>query len=117
MKLLIDECLSPELAQLARSRGHGESSHVVWLNKGGWKDWSLKSFILEGDWTFVTTNAIDFRGPASEPGSRWQYAEVAIHADLPHWVGRPESRRSMRSLRDCPQVLEVTLDEDGAIQC
>lgn len=82
MKLLIDECLSPELAKLAQSRGHGESSHVVWLGKGGWKDWSLRTVILEGDWTFVTRNSIDFRGPASAPGSRGQYAEVAIHAGL-----------------------------------
>jgi hypothetical protein len=41
--------------------------------KGGWKDWSLKTVILEGDWTFVTKNSIDFRGPAS----RGQYAGVA----------------------------------------
>ena len=54
MKLLIDECLSPELAQVAHRRGHGESSHVVWLDKGGWQDWSLKPVILDGDWTFVT---------------------------------------------------------------
>jgi hypothetical protein len=54
MKLLIDECLSPDLAKLAQSRGYGESSHVVWLGKGGWKDWSLKTVILEGDWTFAT---------------------------------------------------------------
>jgi hypothetical protein len=27
-KLLIDECLSPELALLARERGHPEASHV-----------------------------------------------------------------------------------------
>jgi len=72
MKLLIDECLSPELAKLAQSRGHGESSHIVWLKKGGWKDWSLASFIIDEDWTFVTRNSIDFRGPASRPGSKGQ---------------------------------------------
>jgi hypothetical protein len=82
MRLLIDECLSPELAKLAQSRGHDGSSHVVWLKKGGWKDWSLKTFILGGDWTFVTKNSIDFRGPASRPGSKGQYADVAIHAGL-----------------------------------
>ncbi len=69
MKLLIDECLSPELAKLAQIRGHGESSHVVWLKKSGWKDWQLKSVILDGDWTFVTNNVTDFRGPESEPGA------------------------------------------------
>lgn len=82
MKFLIDECLSPELAKLAQNRGHGESSHIVWLNKSGWKDWSLVPFIIDGDWTFVTRNSIDFRGPASKRGSRGQYADVAIHAGL-----------------------------------
>ena len=39
-------------------------------------------FILDGDWTFVTSNAVDFRGPADRPGSRGQYADVVIHAGL-----------------------------------
>jgi predicted nuclease of predicted toxin-antitoxin system len=82
MKLLIDECLSPELAKLAHGRGHGASSHVVWLKKNEWEDWSLASFIVDGDWTFVTKNAIDFRGPAAKPGSKGQYSNVAIHAGL-----------------------------------
>ena len=53
-KFLIDECLSPDLAALARERGFFESSHVTWLGKAGWKDWELKQFILEQDWTFAT---------------------------------------------------------------
>jgi len=67
MKLLIDECLTPELATLARTKGYGLASHVVWMKLGGWKDWELKPVILENDWTFVTWNSVDFRGPAS-PG-------------------------------------------------
>ncbi|MER8605883.1 DUF5615 family PIN-like protein [Mesorhizobium sp. M1233] len=38
MKFLIDECLSPELAKLARERGFPESSHVRWLGLVGAKD-------------------------------------------------------------------------------
>src|SRR5689334_14788300 len=82
MKLLVDECLSPELTKLAHEMGHGESSHVVLLNKSGWKGWQLKSVILDGDWTFVTKNAVDFRGPDAKPGSKGQYADVQIHAEL-----------------------------------
>jgi hypothetical protein len=82
MKFLVDECLSPELVKLAHDRGHGESSHVVWRNLQGKKDWELKPFILDGDWTFVTRNSVDFRGPLSRPGSRGQYAGVVIHAGL-----------------------------------
>jgi hypothetical protein len=81
-KFLIDECLSPTLALLARERGYVESSHVTWLGKGGWKDWELKKVILGEDWTFVTRNSLDFRGPRSSPGSLGQYADVHLHAGL-----------------------------------
>jgi len=82
MKFLVDECLSTELTSLAKSRGHHEASHVVWLGKAGWKDWELKQVILKEDWVFVTKNSIDFRGPASSPGSKGQYADLALHAGL-----------------------------------
>ena len=82
MKLLIDECLSPELTKLAHAAGYGESSHVVWMGLAGRKDWELKTVILDGDWTFVTKNSVDFRGSPSRPGLKGQYAEVAIHAGL-----------------------------------
>lgn len=81
-KFLIDECLSPALALLARERGFIESSHVTWLGKGGWKDWELKVFILENDWTFVTRNSVDFRGPVASPGLQGEYAGVLLHAGL-----------------------------------
>jgi len=35
-KLLIDECLSAELASMARERGHHEASHVAWIGQAGW---------------------------------------------------------------------------------
>lgn len=82
MKFLIDECLSPELVKLALAYGHVASSHVVWLGLGGQKDWELKREILANDWTFVTLNAIDFRGPKAKPGSKGQYAGVDLHAGL-----------------------------------
>ena len=82
LKFLIDECLSPDLAQLARDRGYHDSFHVTWLGKAGWKDWQLRDLIIEQDWTFVTRNSVDFRGPANQPGSEGQYANVPIHAGL-----------------------------------
>ena len=77
MKLLIDECLSPELVHMARERGHGESSR-----RQGIKDWDLLKIVLEGDWTLVTCNAYDFRGPEAAPGTRGQYQRAEIHAGL-----------------------------------
>jgi hypothetical protein len=82
VKFLIDECLSLDLVGVACDRGFVESSHVVWMGKSGWKDWELKPFILAGDWTFVTRNSVDFRGPADDPGSGGEFANVALHAGL-----------------------------------
>jgi hypothetical protein len=77
VRFLIDECLTPELALIAQARGHEESTHVVWRGLAGRTDWGLKPFILDGDWTFVTRNSVDFRGPAARVGTRGQYADVA----------------------------------------
>jgi hypothetical protein len=82
MKLLIDECLSEELAKLARDRGRSESAHVRWIGKAGAKDWELMEVILSGDWTFVTKNSIDFRGPSDAPGSKGEYRKTELHAGL-----------------------------------
>ena len=81
MRLLVDECLSPELAGMARADGY-EASHVVWLGLGGRTDRDLMPTIVDGDWTFVTKNSVDFRGPAKNPGSRGLHAQAAIHAGL-----------------------------------
>ena len=81
-KLLIDECLSAELALMARERGHHEASHVVWIGKSGWKDWELKDFLLQEDWVLVTWNCKDFSGPKDAPGSKGVLADVQLHAGL-----------------------------------
>jgi len=126
MKLLVDECLSPELTKLAHARGHGESSHVVWLGRAGLKDWELKPLILQDDWTFVTKNSVDFRGSASKPGSKGQYADVALHAGLICLNGPPGMdldmqlelfEQALQELEADPdlinQVLEITCEEDS----
>jgi predicted nuclease of predicted toxin-antitoxin system len=82
MKFLVDECLSPKLAILARERGYPESSHVVWLGQAGIQDWNLVAFAVDGDWTLVTKNSNDFRGPADAPGSGGYYGNVPIHPGL-----------------------------------
>lgn len=48
MKFLIDECLSPELAKMARRNGYGETSHVVWMKLGGLKTGSSNRSLLRG---------------------------------------------------------------------
>lgn len=111
MKFLIDECLSPELVKLAHDRGYGESTHVVWRKLNGKKDWELKPFILDGDWTFVTRNSVDFRGPSSRPGSRGQYGDVEIHAGLVCFNGPDGMDLDMQI-----EMFEHALDElDGDV--
>ena len=80
-KILIDENLSPSLTADAQQKGF-LCSHVNHLGKTGTQDWELKRVILDGDWTFVTNNSNDFRGPVNEPGSSGEYADVRLHAGL-----------------------------------
>ncbi len=127
-KFLIDECLIPDLATLARQRGFVESSHVTWLGKGGSKDWELKAFILDHDWTFVTRNSSDFRGPENTPGSRGQYAGVTLHAGLvcingPDQMGANEEADLFDIVLDTighgdliNEGIEITLSEDGEFE-
>jgi len=128
VKFLIDECLSPELAKRAEAAGHAGSSHVAWLGRSGASDRELKPFILAGDWTFVTRNAIDFRGPAARPGSGGQYADVALHAGLVCLAGPEGMDLDMqldlfdevlselaRASDLVNQVLEISIDTDDQI--
>jgi Domain of unknown function (DUF5615) len=128
VKFLIDECLSPELAKRAEAAGHAGSSHVVWLGRRGARDWELKPLILAGDWTFVTRNAIDFRGLAARPGSGGQYADVALHAGLVCLIGPEgmdldmqldlfdEALSELAHATDLVnQVLEISIDTDDQI--
>ncbi|MER8929472.1 DUF5615 family PIN-like protein [Mesorhizobium sp. M0902] len=62
MKFLIDECLSPELAKLARERGFPESSHVRWLGLAGAKDHMVTRRAVDDGYVLVTHNTTDFRG-------------------------------------------------------
>lgn len=129
MKFLIDECLSVKLANLAHDHGYGESSHIAWLDLSGTKDWVLLPIIVGGDWTFVTRNSIDFRGPASSPGSRGQYTRVDLHAGLVCLNGPDGLTRdlqielfghALRELAAAPdlinQVLEITLEVSGDVR-
>jgi hypothetical protein len=80
-RLLIDECLSPELARLAVQAGHVESTCVRDRGWTGTKDWKLIAYVVEGDYTFVTCNSTDFRGRG--PGSLGgEHAKQPIHAGL-----------------------------------
>jgi hypothetical protein len=111
VKFLIDECLSLDLVAVAQRRGFGESSHVVWMGKAGWKDWQLKPFILESDWILVTRNSVDFRGSADNPADTGQFANVPLHAGLV-CINGPNG---MTAEVQCG-LFEAVLDEIGNAQ-
>ena len=69
LRFLIDENLSPALAEPARARGF-EAMHVNHLGLRTETDWDLLKIITEQDWVLVTNNAIEFRG---------RYGTIELH--------------------------------------
>lgn len=101
MRFLIDECLSPKPTELAREKGYGESSHIVWLGLAGTKETPL------------------------HPGDKGQYARVDLHAGLICLNGPDGMTRDLQfelfeqallELDADPdlvnQVLEITLEDE-----
>ena len=78
-KFLIDECLWPGLVPLARRAGHLESTCVRDRGWQGTKDYELIRHAVAEDFTLVTHNAVDFRGP---DGAGGLHAREPIHAGL-----------------------------------
>lgn len=81
MKLLIDECLSPDLVTVAVSKGHPGKALMWsgWVRPAG-RIGDTNLSLLGGDWTFVTRNSVDFRGHTDRPSSKGQYADVSLDA-------------------------------------
>lgn len=73
MKFLIDECLSPALAAVARERGYPESTHVTWLGMASRKDRTVAQRAVDDGFILVTHNTVDFRP---------LYARAELHAGL-----------------------------------
>lgn len=67
-------------------------------------------FVLAGDWTLVTKNAFDFRGPAGAPGTGGHYQHVALHAGLVCLNAEDMDRSLQLAMFDA--VLDL-LDEEG----
>lgn len=110
MKFLIDECLSQRLTTMARDRGYAESSHVHWLGLGGIQDWTLIRRAVDDDWTLVTKNSYDFRGPAGAPGKPGLHALQPIHAGLVCLNGPPGMNLALQE-----ELFGIALDEIAAL--
>ena len=116
MNFLIDECLHTSLVEVAIERGH-EATHVNYRGLSGVQDWNLMAPIQEGDFTFVTNNAKDFRR---------LYAQQEIHAGLVILIPnvRPAEQRelfdaALDELAEAPGLINEALEVglvDGDIQ-
>lgn len=81
LRLLIDECLSPELVDQAIAAGHVESTCARDRGLLGMKDWDIARYAVEHNFAFVTHNARDFRGHGqAAPGG--VHARLEIHSGL-----------------------------------
>lgn len=116
MKFLIDECLHTSLVAVAQSRGH-ECFHVNWLGLSGETDWDLMPRIVEGNFTFVTNNARDFRK---------LYAKEELHTGpviiVPHVL--PARQRDLFEpvLEELAnedellnEIIEISMEEDALV--
>lgn len=126
-RLFIDECLSPDLVQLAIAAGHVESTCVRDRGRLGLQDWGLLNYILEHNFTLVTRNVEDFRGAGADaPGGF--YAGAEVHAGLICLTAAPELTlnrqcslftHALTALVDLPDLinraLEVHEDQDGRV--
>jgi hypothetical protein len=126
-RLLIDECLSPDLVELAIDAGHVESTCLRDRGLLGTQDWTLIKHVLDTDFTLVTVNAQDFRGRGQDaPGGL--YAHIELHAGLICLnsarsmdldTQRALFAEALEALAELPdlinQVLEVTEDENGEV--
>jgi predicted nuclease of predicted toxin-antitoxin system len=119
VKFLVDECLSPDLVELARARSHGESTHVTWLGLRSRKDWSIVRRAIADGYVLVTNNTTDFTA---------LLRREKIHAGLvclnvaPGLMSLAVQKRLFALALDrlgdrepVNELLEITLDEHKAV--
>lgn len=108
-RFLVDECLSPELVQMAVKAGYVESTCVRDRGLSGTKDWKLIEHVVAGDFTLVTHNSVDFRGggPVKLGG---EHAKQPIHAGLV-CLNSVHTLDLQRQL----DLFQIALDELGAL--
>ena len=109
LRLLIDECLSPELVAMAVAAGHAESTCVRDRGWSGKKDWALMTIVVTGDFTLVTNNSYDFRG-GGQADLGGEHARQAIHAGL---ICLNAPRMSLAKQRE---LFAIALDELSDMQ-
>ena len=120
MKFLIDECLSPSLAAIARERGFPESTHVTWLGLGSRQDWALVRRAIDDGYALVTHNRADFTSLMErEPLHQGLVCLNVAHGLMRLRVQRQLFEYALTTIGDADlagQVLEITLASDRTVR-
>ena len=119
VKFLIDECLSPELVLLAHERGHGESTHVIWLGLRSRKDWAIVRRAVDDGYVLVTNNTTDFTPLLSR--ERLHAGLVCLNV-TPGLMSLNVQKRLFALALDClgdvepiNELLDLTLQKDRSV--
>ena len=113
--ILVDECLSPDLAAYAQSRGY-HATHVVHRGLRRAKDWGLMPTIRQEGFIFVTGNGKDFlklyAGEEIHPGLIF-----VVHGDGPAEVQVELFGRALDEAEKLPDLTNklVEVFEDGRV--
>ena len=119
MKFLIDECLSPTLAAIARNRGFPQSTHVTWLGLRSREDWALVRRAVRDGYVLVTNDTADFMSlVAREPLHPGLICMNVAHGLMRLEVQTRLFEHALTQVADVElagQVLEITLSTDRTV--
>ena len=120
MKFLIDECLSPTLAAMARGCGFPESTHVTWIGLRSRQDWTLVRRAVDDGYVLVTHNSVDFAAMMEhEPHHPGLVCINVAHGLMSLDVQQRLFEHAMTQLADVDlsgQVLEITLTAEKKVR-
>lgn len=120
MKFLIDECLSPTLATIARDRGFPQSTHVTWFGLRSRQDWALVRRAVRDGYVLVINDTADFTSlMAREPRHPGLICMNVAHGFMRLEVQTKLFEHALTRLADVDlagQVLEITLTTDRTVR-
>ncbi len=120
MKFLVDECLSPTLAGIARGRGYPESTHVTWLGLRSRRDWSVVRRAVDDGYVVVTQDRTDFTLLLErEPIHLGLLCMNVAHGLMSLDVQQALFEHALTEIAEADpsgQVVEITLAADGTVR-
>lgn len=119
MKLLIDECLSPDLATLAWEAGW-HCAHVARIGLRSAQDWQLVKYAIDNDWVIVTHDSAHFKAlvgrTAIHPGI---VCLNVAHGEMNIDVQKRLFQHALTLLESADpvnDVLEISLDANSVVR-